>query len=63
MNELSSEDEMPFGKFKGTKMAKLPDWYIRFLHQELPWTPWNKPVIRYIEKYRSDIINDSKDKK
>jgi hypothetical protein len=53
---LQDEDLMPYGKFRGTKMANVPASYLLWLADELKKTALNKrtlqnkSLLKYIEE-------------
>lgn len=48
MAVLIDEDLMPFGKFKGEKMANVPAKYLAWGKRTWHKTPWTEPVLKYI---------------
>ena len=54
-NTLTSEDRMPFGKYAGTLMKNVPDWYLSYFYETASRTPTTKPVFRYIESYKPHL--------
>lgn len=47
---LTDDSPMPYGKFKDTKMANVPDNYLLWLYRNTREDHFNKPVFRYIEE-------------
>jgi hypothetical protein len=55
--KLTDESLMPFGKWKDTKMANVPDQYLRWIFGE-KWLKKNHPhVWRYIKDNEDVIFN------
>ena len=58
---MTDSDLMPFGKFKGTKMANVPSSYLKHIYDEGIVTvfKWN-PVFHYIKDNMDVIETDIK---
>ncbi len=42
------DDKLPFGKYKGTLLKKIPEDYLKYLYDDLNYLNFNREVIIYI---------------
>ena len=50
---LTDEDLMPFGRFEGQEMVKVPAWYLIVLYEDGNIT--DKDVLRYIKSNMASL--------
>jgi len=55
MANFKDDDVMPFGKYKGTKMANVPASYLEWARKSWTLTPTTSGVLGYIQDYREAI--------
>lgn len=55
MEKLTDESPMPFGKYKGVKMANVPASYLLWLHQN---GKCNQQVEEYIDENMDVLISE-----
>lgn len=59
MTHFTDETRMPFGKYKGTKLANVPASYLLWLYEQIkPMAP-NKRSLD--QKYLLEYIEDNKE--
>lgn len=61
---LTDESPMPFGQFRGTKMANVPAWYLLKLNDKPPiGTPDDRAVREYIADVMDWLLAEQKQAK
>ena len=53
MAKLTDESLMPFGKFKGTKMANVPDKYLLYIYEN---NMCSDPAVKFYIKTNLDVL-------
>ena len=60
LREAEASPTMPFGKFSGTPVDKLPDWYLQFITKpDFNWAPKYSDVRQSVEAetQRRQVLN------